>query len=425
MPQRPSPSRSVTALALTGVLTLGLSACGDGQDDATSETTSASDTSSSADSSSTTSSPSSEASGSSSSTTRKRPAKGVSACAATRAGELSQAERAGQLLMVALQPTAGQAGLDAQISGQHIGGVIYLGGWSGAETVRAASAHMQAVADEASGIGLFVAADQEGGEIQQLRGAGFPAMPSGVEQGQMDPAALTTAATGWAKTLAGAGVNVNLAPVADVVPTSIGTANEPIGKWGRQYGSTPEAAATSSDAYIRGMLAGKVAPTVKHFPGIGRITGNTDLTASGVNDTVMTRDDAYLKPFASGIKAGASFVMVGSATYPRIDAKNPAVFSSAIVDGMLRKDLGYEGVVITDDVGVAKAVSATPPADRAVRFVEAGGDIVLTADPGTTEAMTGGLIARAKADEAFSAKVEASVGRVLTLKEKMGLLDCG
>ncbi len=101
------------------------------------------------------------------------------------------------------------------------------------------------------------------------------------------------------------------------------------------------------------------------------------------------------------------------------------MFSSKIINGMLRGDLDFDGVVITDDVGAAKAVSDTPVGERATKFVAAGGDIVLTADPGQASTMVSALEAKAKQDTTFSRQLETSVTRVLTLKEDMGLLSCG
>ena len=104
--------------------------------------------------------------------------------------------------------------------------------------------------------------------------------------------------------------------------------------------------------------------TVKHFPGIGRIVGNTDVTARGITDTRTTADDPYLEPFAAGIEADVDLVMVGSAIYSKLDPGTNAAFSKPIVTDLLRGRLGWKGVVITDDVGAAKAVSAVPVGQR-------------------------------------------------------------
>ena len=171
------------------------------------------------------------------------------------------------------------------------------------------------------------------------------------------------------------------------------------------------------------MLEGGVQGTVKHFPGLGRIRNNTDFSSTGITDRVATKHDPFLQPFADGIKAGAGLVMMASARYPKLDDDNPAMFSEKIVTGLLREQMGYDGVVITDDVN-AEALDAVPAGDRAVRHLAAGGDIVLTGAASDADEMLEALAAEVAEDDAFAAKVDASVERVLTLKERMGLLPC-
>ncbi|WP_245963555.1 glycoside hydrolase family 3 N-terminal domain-containing protein [Terracoccus luteus] len=348
-------------------------------------------------------------------------------CAERVVDGLSATQQAGQLLMVGLDSGASRTSLDALVQQRHLGGVILLGGWtSGAARVEATTSHLESLAGESTGgLGLLLAADQEGGQVQQLRGSGFDRMPSALTQGTWSADRLTSEATGWARQLKAAGINVNLAPVADTVPTGIGTKNGPIGRYGRQYSSDPAQVGESVGAFVAGMRAGGVASTVKHFPGIGRITGNTDTTASGITDRTTSATDPYLEPFADGIRDGADLVMVGSAVYPRIDGSTNAVFSRAVVTGVLRDRLGWQGVTITDDVGAAAAVADVPVAQRAVRFVEAGGDIVLTAVPSTVGPMHEALKAEMSKDAGFAAQVRAAAVRVVALKARLGLASCG
>ena len=347
----------------------------------------------------------------------------VSSCVKKVRGAMTPTQRAGQLVMAALEPGPAD-GLDQYVSEQGLGGMLYLGGWEGADTVAATSKHMQQVAPTVAGtkVGTLVAADQEGGQVQQLTGPGFSDIPSGLEQSRLPQ--LRSSAKTWGSELADAGVNINLAPVADTVPADIGSDNEPIGKWDRQYGSTPRVVGEKASKFAQGMRDAGVEPTVKHFPGIGRIKGNTDLTDENISDREMTRDDPHLHPFAKTIDAGARIVMVGSARYPKIDGDTPAIFSRTIVTGMLREDMGFDRVVVTD-VGAAKSVAATPVGKRATKFVAAGGDIVLTAVPGQVPTMVEALQAKGAKNPAFAKKLNASVTRVLTLKEDMGLLRCG
>ncbi|MFW5469196.1 glycoside hydrolase family 3 N-terminal domain-containing protein [Knoellia sp. CPCC 206435] len=348
------------------------------------------------------------------------------ACAREKAAALTEEQALGQLMMVAFDTAAPRTALDDLIADQHVGNVIYLGGWDGAARVKETSRHLQDQATDAAtaGIPLLLAADQEGGEVRQLRGDGFTAPPSAKVQAQMSAAELTAAATTWARELRAVGVNVNLAPVTDTVPADIGRANEPIGKFGRQYGSDPATVTRASTAFLEGMIEGGVMGTVKHFPGLGRVERNTDFNTTGITDTVATRDDPFLAPFAAGVKAGAGLVMVSSARYPGLDpTKTQAMFSKPIIDGLLRGRLGYDGVVITDDIN-ARAVRSIPAAERAMTYLEAGGDILLTGDPESVEPMIDALAARARADEGFATLVGASVLRVLALKERMGLVSC-
>lgn len=335
---------------------------------------------------------------------------------------MTPAERAGQLLMVGLQPGSSSKALAAQVKKQGLGAVIYLGGWSGStSSVAAVSTRLQS----AAGGDLLVAADQEGGQVQQLRGAGFTRIPSARTQATTSATAEQRNVTAWSRQLVKAGVNVNLAPVADTVPTSLGAGNQPIGRYRRDFApGSPTTNATYAAAFVRGSLAAGVAPTAKHFPGLGRVTGNTDVTASGITDSTTAAGDPYLAPFSAAIEAGAPLVMVSSARYPRIDGANQAVFSKAVITDLLRGDLGFDGVVITDDVGAARAVAAVPAGQRATRFIAAGGDIVLTARASLAGPMLTAIAAKRASSATFAKQVDTAAARVLDLKAQLGLVRC-
>ncbi|HYN65830.1 MAG TPA: glycoside hydrolase family 3 N-terminal domain-containing protein, partial [Ornithinibacter sp.] len=345
-PRPPTTRRlAVTTCATAALLAVPLAGCAG--DPAATGTTAASPSPATSSATPTTPSPS-----------PTRTADAATACVTSTMESLTPEQQLGQLLMVGFDTNASLRSLDDLVASSHVGNVIYLGGWDGADKVSRTSEHLQGLASATStgDVGLLIAADQEGGEVHQLRGEGFTRPPSAKRQAEMSSAALTKAATGWARELAAAGVNVNLAPVTDTVPADIGRANEPIGRWGRQYGSDPETVERASTAFLEGMLAGGVEGTVKHFPGLGRIRNNTDFSSTGITDDVTDADDPFLKPFSAGVKAGAGLVMVGSARYSKLDPKVPAMFSAPIVTDLLRGDLGYDGVVITDDVN-AKAVA--------------------------------------------------------------------
>ncbi len=355
-------------------------------------------------------------------TTTTTPTAPALSCGQRLAAQMTAAERAGQLLMVGLQPTGSSTRLAAQVRSQHLGGVIYLGGWSGGT---ASMARTSARLQEGAGGSLLIAADQEGGQVQQLRGPGFTRMPSARAQAETGAKSQEANVRAWSAELAKAGVGVNLAPVADTVPTSLGAANQPIGRFRRDFvPGSPQGNATYVAAFVRGSLAADVIPTVKHFPGLGRVTGNTDVTSAGTTDSTADLGDPYLQPFAAGIEAGAPVVMVSSARYPALDPDHRAMFSKAVITGLLRDRMGFEGVVITDDVGAAKAVAAVPVGERATRFLAAGGDIVLTADAGQAPTMLRAIARSRATSPAFAEQVDAAAARVLDLKADHGLVTC-
>lgn len=324
--------------------------------------------------------------------------------------------------MVGVAPGASSAQVQSAVRTHHVGSVIFLGGWTGAATVKSTAEWLQA---STPGPDLLVAADQEGGAVQQLKGTGFTTLPNALRQGTLDSMTLRKQAEGLGRELAAAGVNVDLAPVADTVAADFAARNGPIGKYSRQYGSDPVAVADDVATVVDGLQSTGIVATAKHFPGLGRVSGNTDSTAAGITDEVTTATDPYLVPFQRAIAHDVGMVMVSSARYPKLDATQQAMFSEPIITGLLRTTLGFNGVVITDDVGAAQAVAAVPVGERATRFVAAGGDIVLTAVPAQIPVMATAVSARAQADPAFAAKVAAAATRVLTLKAAYGLLRCG
>jgi beta-N-acetylhexosaminidase len=332
---------------------------------------------------------------------------------------MTEAQRVGQLIMVDCPSTGASAVTLDDIRQYHVGSVI-LDGTSqlGLDQTAALTAQLRRSAPNI--VGLFIATDQEGGLVQRLRGPGFAEIPSAVQQGSTSPAMLRAEATSWGGQLRRAGVNVDLAPVLDTVPADWGS-NPPIGDLYREYGRTPAVVAAHGVAVARGLADAGIDATVKHFPSLGRTRGNTDVS-SGVADTITTRHDAYLAPFAAAVAAGVPFVMISTAIYTRIDPSRPAAFSPTVITGMLRGDLGFGGVVISDDIGAANQVSGYSVGGRAIAFVEAGGDIVLTVDASQVPAMTSALLARAGSDPEFKAKVDAAVLTVLQAKQARGLL---
>ena len=351
------------------------------------------------------------------------PAPSATATATATDGALagwSLEEKVGQLMMVGVDATAPKQSSDEAVDTHHVGNIFIAG-----RTTAGSQATQKVIGSFTGRVGsatthntpMLVATDQEGGEVQVLSGSGFSDIPSAMDQSTQPREQLLASARTWGKELADVGATMNLAPVVDLVDVATPSTNEPIGRWGREYGRDAATVTAQAGAFAEGMKASGIIPVYKHFPGLGRVTANTD-TASGVTDTTTARSgDAAVGIFASAISGGAQVIMVSSATYSLIDPAAPAVFSSVVVTDMLRTEMGFTGMVITDDVSAAAQVKDVPAGERAVRAIRAGCDMVLaSADPTLAADMAKALVSTAQSDPAFAARVDESVTRVLALK---------
>ena len=337
---------------------------------------------------------------------------------------LTLAQRVGQLFMVGTSASAAQqATLDA-ISLRHVGSIFLSGRSSaGVPATAAVVSTFTSLVDQATtgNEPMLVATDQEGGEVQVLQGAGFSQIPSAVEQGGMTSEDLQASARTWGAQLRAAGVNMDLAPVVDLVASAQAAAgNPPVGAFRREFGYEPSTIESHADAFRAGMSASGVETVIKHFPGLGRVGANTD-TRSGVTDTVIGRNGADVGIYRREIAAGVRCIMLSSAIYAQIDSSAPAIFSPIVVGDLLRGQLGFEGVVMSDDLSAPRQVAAWSPADRAILAIQAGTDIVLvSAVPGLVPQMVDAVLAKAQSDPAFAKLVDAAARRVVTLKSELG-----
>jgi beta-N-acetylhexosaminidase len=346
-------------------------------------------------------------------------------CAAQVFGKLTEAQRVGQLFLVGVTGDIAGPQTTAALRQYHFGSLLLYPTPEGVTALAAATARMQSLGTaNDGGVRMFIAANQEGGEVQHLTGPGFSTMPSALTQGTWPTSTLRSSAAGWARELRAAGVNFDLAPVMDVVPAATAASNAPVGALDREFGSTPAGNGAHGAAFIAGMASAGVATAAKHFPGLGRVTGNTDFTANVV-DNVTTPDDPYLGSFRAAVAAGAPFVMVALATYTQIDKSQLAVFSPAVMK-LLRSGsgLGFGGVIMSDDLGDALAVQSIPAASRAISFLSAGGEMITSQSLAPAQTMAAAVLAKASSSASFRAVVDAAAQRVLAAKQAFGLLSC-
>jgi beta-N-acetylhexosaminidase len=249
----------------------------------------------------------------------------------------------------------------------------------------------------------IICTDQEGGAIRNITWA----PPQNSQRAQV-PGRDATAA---AKALKQAGLNVSLAPVADVPSVdNAAMAN-------RAFSTDATTTAKAIKAAVNGWRAGGVAPTAKHFPGLGGTTINTDHGSTTISAGAPTPND--LAPFKAAIEAQVPLIMSSHAVYPRLDANHIASQSPAILQTLLRQQLGYQGVVMTDSIEAAAARATGQTEQLAVRSVTAGDDIVLTTGRGSWIRVYRALLAKARASRAFLTRVQESAARVLALQRTL------
>jgi beta-N-acetylhexosaminidase len=264
---------------------------------------------------------------------------------------------------------------------------------------------------KAAGGAALVATDQEGGEIRNLTWA----EPVAGQSTATTPERARSQARAAARDLRAAGVNVNLAPVADVAsgPGSV--------MRGRAFPGDARQVAALTRAAVEGYRGTHVAATAKHFPGLGAASENTDDAAVSVTRTPQQLLGEDLPPFRAAIAARVPLVMASHAVYPTLDPDAIASQSSYVLQRLLRRRLGFRGVIVTDSIE-AKAVTArSGPEVAAVRSVRAGADLVLTTGAGSHLRVLRALVAEAQRSPAFRKRVEESAARVLALKRELGL----
>lgn len=330
--------------------------------------------------------------------------------ARAKVARMSLERQVGELLVISFSGTTPpQYVLDALRGGRAAGVILFGPNAPSADSVRALSARVQ----RAAGGDAIVSLDQEGGEIRTLD---FAPPPRG-QASQADPRAAAASARAAAAALRDVGVNVTLGPVADVavVPDSFMAS--------RVYPGDPEAVARSVGAAVGVYRRAGIETTPKHFPGVGGATQNTDFGSAAIERSREQFVAEELVPFRAAIDAGAGIVMVGHARLPQLDRDRIASQSRPVVEGLLRRELAFGGVVMTDSME-AEAVDAATPGEAdvgaaAVRSLNAGCDLLLLTGAGSFPLVRDALLAAARSDRRVRARVAESAARVVLLRERL------
>ena len=330
--------------------------------------------------------------------------------------DMDAAEKAGQLMMADFRTNADGTDMTTlsdeaadALAAYHIGGVIlFAENLDTAEQTKALTAALQKAAD----LPIFIGVDEEGGLVSRLDKSNIPheTIPAAAEITDAAAAGRTIGAE-----LAELGINVDFAPVADV---HTNPENPVIGT--RAFSSDAQTAAGKAAEFISAMEETGVSACAKHFPGHGDTA-----TDSHLGETYVTHDMERLReveflPFAAAISAGTDFIMTGHIKTPNATTDGlPASLSGEML-GILRQELGYEGIIITDAMNMGAIVDAYGSGESAVMAVQAGADIVLM--PANLAEAAQALTEAIETGEIPAERVEDALWHILSLKYEKGLL---
>jgi beta-N-acetylhexosaminidase len=260
----------------------------------------------------------------------------------------------------------------------------------------------------------LVIGTQEGGRYRAY--PGLPTLATQLQIGDTaDPKIAREQAAKQAKAMSAAGFDLNFGPVADVA-----TIDSPIAD--RAYGDDPELVSELTAAALRGCKEGGIACAVAHFPGVGAASDDTAVAPATVGldaESLAARD---LIPFRAAFEGGAPAVVLSLAFYAAYDPVTPAALSPGIATGLLRDELGFKGVAITDDLSSGAITAGIGTSEAAVQALAAGADMVTISDPAAADRANAAIRAAVASGAIPAARIDEAAIRVLELKRKLELL---
>jgi beta-N-acetylhexosaminidase len=348
----------------------------------------------------------------------------LSSVSATSAASL--AEKAGQMVVVGFEGTSatssGVVAVTEQLAEGAIGGVMFLKkNVSSLAGVAALNASFHAASPD---IKPFITLDQEGGAVERLtKDVGFKEIPNAARIAASNtPDAAELIYAEMAQGIADVGFSVNFGPVADL---NSNPNNQIIAKFGRAFSADPALVAAYDEAFIRAHHAAGVVTVLKHFPGHGSSTADSH---EGYVDITKTWSDAELEPYRIMQGDGLmDMVMVGHlyhADYADEGDKTPSSLSRQWIDGVLRTDIGFDGVVITDDLEMGAIRDHYSFEQTIIKAVRAGVDVLLFSNTAQYRPELGIeirdiLVSEAESDPEFAKRIDQSYERILALKSRI------
>jgi beta-N-acetylhexosaminidase len=320
--------------------------------------------------------------------------------------------KCGQVLLVGISGSSSLSGSEARLVRELGPGGILLFGFNVAAGPEAASRFIGACQDasrsSASGQPLIVAIDHEGGQVFRFK-QGLTRLPSAAIVGERGPGYALLLGERAGKELAAVGVNMALAPVVELKTAS----NEAfLGE--RCYGSEPSRVDKTAGAFIQGLESSGVAAVAKHFPGNAGADPHKALPRLDVTPAELSRN--YVARFRAAIDYGVAAVLLSHVLVPAVDPERPATLSPAYARDMLKGKLGFDGVVLTDDLLMGALDGQSSPGEKAVEALAAGADLLMLSDGGEALGVRSALVSAISSGRIPESRLDDAVLRVLELK---------
>lgn len=329
---------------------------------------------------------------------------------------MSDAEKVGQLVVIGVHGTSINEDMKYMLGEYHFGGVVLFDrNMQSKEQVKQLLGDLQSYAKKNEKIGLFLAVDQEGGAVARMQD-GLVKVPAAQDLGTQDISVAENYAKQASQELAELGFNLNFAPVVDLGLT-----------YGRSFSQNdPERVVQYAGAVARAYERNGLQFSFKHFPGIGK--ADVDLhekenTINVTRDVLVSEDLKPYKELIPQFSQTSYMVMVSHAKYPAFDAKNPASLSPEIMNGLLRKELGFQGVIVTDDMEMGAVANHYTFEEMAVKTIQSGADIVLICHEykHMVDAYNA-LLKAVRSGSITQERLDASVKRIVKMKLENRLL---
>ncbi|WML38177.1 beta-N-acetylhexosaminidase [Neobacillus sp. OS1-2] len=332
--------------------------------------------------------------------------------------KMSLEDKIGQMILAGISGTTMDTNTKKLLSQYHVGGIIFYKNnlETPAQTVQLIN---QLKKGNSSNLPLFLGTDQEGGRVTRLPG-GLVNFPPNTQIGKVNnPQFSYKVGTLLGQEVNEFGLNLDFAPVLDI---NSNPNNPVIGD--RSFGDNPEVVSELGIQTMKGIQSQNIISTVKHFPGHGDTSVDSHLELPIVNKSLEELKKLELIPFERAIDHGADVVMVAHILLPQLDQTNPASMSKAVMTDLLRKQLGFTGVTITDDMTMGAITEHFDIGKAAVESVKAGSDIILVGhDYNNVVKIVSSLKTAVQNGEISVQRVNESIERIIQLKKKYNLKD--